>query len=256
MQKRPLATSTRSEAGCAIRRLRAEDLPAICPISLDALREGEMVAVCDCCGAFHREGAWQEHGGCGIFSCACKPDRRQTDPQSVLRVSGNEIAQASASEVRPANSLVSSSPDGRIVIRFSTPSNSAQAPTTTPPIASTAIPARNPTPPAPSPNQHRAPPPLPPPLPPPPPPPPLLQGGGWTPPKPTQTPRVHGIRRAALANESGQRCPFSLDTIRHNDPIVECPNCHQVLLAGSWDENHGCTTYGCEGAPDFRKDQL
>ena len=128
MQKRPLATSTRSEAGCAIRRLRAEDLPAICPISLDALREGEMVAVCDCCGAFHREGAWQEHGGCGIFSCACKPDRRQTDPQSVLRVSGNEIAQASASEVRPANNLVSSSPDGRIVIRFSTPSNSAQAP--------------------------------------------------------------------------------------------------------------------------------
>jgi hypothetical protein len=37
--------------------------------------------------------------------------------------------------------------------------------------------------------------------------------------------------------------------------IAECPKCAQILLSAAWDENGGCTTYGCDGAPDFRKDR-
>jgi ssDNA-binding Zn-finger/Zn-ribbon topoisomerase 1 len=45
-----------------------------------------------------------------------------------------------------------------------------------------------------------------------------------------------------------------MESLAHEASVIECPACGQVLLATSWHENGGCTTYGCEGAPDFRKD--
>jgi hypothetical protein len=126
----------------------------------------------------------------------------------------------------------------------------------------------------PSRSQVPAPPSPPPPPPPPSPPPPPRFAPGAPPPRgsamaassrattpaapPTEPTRHSGvvpIRRLMSRHEPSRVCPYSMEQLVEGVAIAECPKCAQVLLSAAWDENGGCTTYGCDGAPDFRKDR-
>lgn len=203
----------------------------LCPLLLEQIPLGREIAVCGDCATIHDANAWRENRGCATLGCASRPDARRDAPESVLRVSAEDVS--------------------RVV-----------APPPVPPL----IPIQSPG--------FRAPPPVPPaPLgsrvPPPPPPPPIPRAPVWPapsvfpagvippsapPPLPVATPSVRSIERAARADEAGKSCPYSMEPFAAGDAVAECPKCGQVLSAESWRENRGCTTYGCEGAPDFRKD--
>jgi hypothetical protein len=67
---------------------------------------------------------------------------------------------------------------------------------------------------------------------------------------------VQPIRRTVAHGDPVRTCPYSLEMLVPGSRVAECPRCGQVLMEAAWDENQGCTTYGCDGAPDFRKDRL
>ena len=70
----------------------------------------------------------------------------------------------------------------------------------------------------------------------------------------TRSNRPLQVVATVRADEAGKSCPYSMEPFALGDAVAECPKCGQVLSRESWRENRGCTTYGCEGAPDFRKD--
>jgi hypothetical protein len=67
---------------------------------------------------------------------------------------------------------------------------------------------------------------------------------------------VQPIRRTVEHGDAVRTCPYSMETLVPGTRVAECPKCGQVLIEAAWEENRGCTTYGCDGAPDFRKDRL
>ena len=227
--------------GATVRALRNFEMPRRCPLTLEPMVTGDWVAECDSCHAVHRLVAWRENEGCSTLACRRAPNARRDHPDQVMRVD------AFGSAVK-ASPIAENWPSDRIVIRFE--SSGPKANPIMPPA-----PVRSPL--------------MPPPMPPSrPPPPPMLLGTGrpaavpdapFPPPgvaSHVRPPAKLGIRREARSDESARRCPYSMEYFKSDTPVVECRSCGQVLIASAWDENGGCTTYGCAGAPDFRKDQL
>ena len=48
-----------------------------------------------------------------------------------------------------------------------------------------------------------------------------------------------------MENYIGKICPFCKTEITAADAIIVCPACGIPHHAGCWEENHGCTTFGC-----------
>ena len=55
------------------------------------------------------------------------------------------------------------------------------------------------------------------------------------------------IADSALA---GKNCSICLDLIIAGDEIVSCPFCGLPFHSECWEENRGCSAYGCKGVPD------
>ncbi|MBC8522328.1 hypothetical protein H8D29_00200, partial [PVC group bacterium] len=60
--------------------------------------------------------------------------------------------------------------------------------------------------------------------------------------------------RKVTDDDIGQKCPYAGSAFQPGDELAICLSCQAKLLRASWVENKGCTSYGCEEAPDFRKD--
>jgi hypothetical protein len=122
-----------------------------------------------------------------------------------------------------------------------------QSPPSPPPARSSL--SVSPPPPASSMRQPPAPPPAPR-RPAPPPPPPIVAGANAK--GAASEPLIIRI----TLSEARTRCPFTLDTLLEGQHAAKCPSCGQLMSLEGWHENHGCSTYGCERAPDYRKDQI
>lgn len=48
-----------------------------------------------------------------------------------------------------------------------------------------------------------------------------------------------------MENYIGKTCPFCKTEITETDAVKVCPACGIPHHEGCWDENHGCTTFGC-----------
>lgn len=48
-----------------------------------------------------------------------------------------------------------------------------------------------------------------------------------------------------MENYIGKICPFCKTEITENDTVKVCPACGIPHHEGCWEENHGCTTFGC-----------
>lgn len=48
-----------------------------------------------------------------------------------------------------------------------------------------------------------------------------------------------------MENYVGKICPFCKTEITETDTVKECPACGIPHHEGCWNENHGCTTFGC-----------
>ncbi len=127
-------------------------------------------------------------------------------------------------------------------------------------------PSASPPPPPPIPPRPTSVPMPAPPRPSPPPPPPLAPTRPPAPPAPPPPPpivAVARVRREApepvvvriTPSQAITRCPFTLDSLREGDRAAKCPSCGQLMSLEGWQENAGCSTYGCACAPDYRKDQ-
>lgn len=215
-------TLTRDDCG--------DDDGILCPLLLERLPIGREVAVCGDCATIHGAEAWRENGGCAILGCVSAPDARRDAPAAVLRVTVAEAARAQPPSPPPL------------------PPRAGSAGLPPPPLPPTLASSAAQRPFLPVPGAPSPPPPPPPPLLRPPPPPP--------PPPPLAAPLVQPIERTARPDEAGRCCPYSMEPFAAGDALAECPRCRQVLSRESWRENRGCTTYGCDGAPDFRKDAI
>ena len=243
------------------RFLDAVEPSQICPILLETLGPGSEVAVCGNCGAIHDAAAWRESGGCAVLGCSSAPNIRRDHPSAVLRVTREDMTHGQLSPPVQTDGVSEVLPDGRIRVRFDLGK-------------STSLPLIM------SPTMHQGPPPSPfirtaspPPFPTislrrnvsPPPPPPAISSNRNVNQQPPPFPSIPGIkavsrssvnpiRRMVAADEPTRTCPYSMEKLSTDTRVVECPKCGQILLETAWEENAGCTTYGCEGAPDFRKD--
>ncbi len=47
----------------------------------------------------------------------------------------------------------------------------------------------------------------------------------------------------------GKNCPFCQTPIKPGAPVMICTACGMPHHAECWQENHGCTTFGCQGSP-------
>lgn len=48
-----------------------------------------------------------------------------------------------------------------------------------------------------------------------------------------------------MENHIGKVCPFCKTEIKEGEAIIECPACGIAHHASCWEENKGCTTFGC-----------
>ena len=218
-----------------------DDDGLVCPLLLEKIPLRTEVAVCGDCATIHDAAAWRENRGCASLGCLSAPNARRDTPDAVLRVSADDVARVGPTAARPVAPM---------------PLPPPVPPTVPPAVPSLRTPAPPPLPPPPIPGRSAWPapsagaggfaPPPPPPIPPPIP--------SWLMPPPIAAPAVRPIERTVRADEAGKSCPYSMEPFALGDAVAECPKCGQVLSRESWRENRGCTTYGCEGAPDFRKD--
>ena len=51
----------------------------------------------------------------------------------------------------------------------------------------------------------------------------------------------------SICNCSPKICPYCQSPIRPEEPAVYCESCHTPHHRNCWEENRGCTTYGCRG---------
>ena len=248
-----------------VRGLRPNELLRRCPLTLATLDGAQLVAECRACHALHDLSAWQENEGCGTLGCQCAPNLRRDHPERVVRFDGSterSRPKLPPYAIAPSQPRNDSWPTDRIVIRVEghpvvAPVEVDRVPARPPPpppilgdgVATGGGPFSRPLPIAP--RSATSPPPLP--LPPPPPPQSQTQNPHRT--SPRSLPKL-GISRPIRNDEPQRQCPYSLEALVAGMPAVECRSCGQVLLASAWEENGGCTTYGCDGAPDFRKDAL
>lgn len=57
----------------------------------------------------------------------------------------------------------------------------------------------------------------------------------------------------ATGGEAGATCPICQTEIGSAEPVVSCPSCHQAHHRDCWAEVGGCSTYGCDRAPQAAK---
>jgi S1-C subfamily serine protease len=75
---------------------------ARCPHCSAPVERGAEIAACDQCGSVHHAACWHAHGGCGSFDCcAARRVLAESDRQDVLRISMDEIEQASPLPAHP-----------------------------------------------------------------------------------------------------------------------------------------------------------
>jgi hypothetical protein len=51
------------------------------------------------------------------------------------------------------------------------------------------------------------------------------------------------------ASVIGKNCPYCQTPIKPGAPVTVCTSCGMPHHADCWQENHGCTTFGCQGRP-------
>jgi hypothetical protein len=56
-----------------------------------------------------------------------------------------------------------------------------------------------------------------------------------------------------LSNLKTQTCPYCHSSIKPGADIIECPACETPHHKECWEENKGCTTYGCIENPEVKK---
>lgn len=59
--------------------------------------------------------------------------------------------------------------------------------------------------------------------------------------------------RAAGEETAGKLCSICQTTIVGGEAVVHCPDCALPFHRECWEENHGCSQYGCRSAPDADK---
>lgn len=64
---------------------------------------------------------------------------------------------------------------------------------------------------------------------------------------PPTAPAPAGVH-AAAGEEVGKTCPYCRFPIKPGDQVYVCPACKVIHHQDCWQENHGCTTYGCRGS--------
>jgi hypothetical protein len=53
----------------------------------------------------------------------------------------------------------------------------------------------------------------------------------------------------------GRTCPFCQAVMKPGEAFVECSQCHTIHHEECWGEHGGCTTPGCQGAPQSTRPQ-
>lgn len=51
-------------------------------------------------------------------------------------------------------------------------------------------------------------------------------------------------------------CPYCQTNIKESADKIICPDCHTPHHTECWEENKGCTTYGCRSNPHTKKDSI
>lgn len=51
----------------------------------------------------------------------------------------------------------------------------------------------------------------------------------------------------------GKNCSICLSVIISGEDVIQCPYCQLPFHAECWEENKGCSAYGCQGAPETIK---
>ncbi|HKD36860.1 MAG TPA: RING finger protein, partial [Pirellulales bacterium] len=64
---------------------------AVCPLCEVEIRSGELLAICNACGAVHHRSCWQRTG-CGSY--ACSSGRANLAGRAALVVTADELANA------------------------------------------------------------------------------------------------------------------------------------------------------------------
>ncbi len=52
-----------------------------------------------------------------------------------------------------------------------------------------------------------------------------------------------------ISSNVGENCPYCQTPIKPGVPVLICNECGMPHHAECWQENHGCTTFGCQGSP-------
>ena len=52
-----------------------------------------------------------------------------------------------------------------------------------------------------------------------------------------------------ISSSVGKTCPYCQTPIKPGGQVTICSACGMPHHAECWQENHGCTTFGCQGAP-------
>ncbi|MFC1479698.1 RING finger protein [Planctomycetota bacterium] len=53
--------------------------------------------------------------------------------------------------------------------------------------------------------------------------------------------------------EAGKTCSTCMSVFIAGEDTVRCPYCDLVFHADCWEENQGCSAYGCKGSPETEK---
>jgi len=59
--------------------------------------------------------------------------------------------------------------------------------------------------------------------------------------------------RTAGSETAGKLCSICQTTILGGETVVHCPDCSLPFHHECWEENRGCSQYGCESSPDTEK---
>ncbi|MFC1582717.1 RING finger protein [Planctomycetota bacterium] len=60
-------------------------------------------------------------------------------------------------------------------------------------------------------------------------------------------------RLSAGSDLAGKNCSICLSVILSGEEVALCPHCGLPFHEECWEENRGCSAYGCEGAPETEK---
>ncbi len=85
---------------------------------------------------------------------------------------------------------------------------------------------------------------------------PVLRQEGRPTPTPTGPVVAEPLRRKPVAGEYvGRSCPYCRFPLKARELMLICPACRVAHHADCWQENGGCTTYGCRFSPEAHPPQ-